>query len=385
MIFNKLIKDDGTVFIEDSSYYSNKHQGFQVKQRRKHKPGLDGKEQENKVTVVTIEARSEEDEKKVANLTVDDIVRRSTEGKGSLKSNTKQSVEFTDGREVSDVGISVINEPVLQDNVGSHSKVSFSDSVSSGGSDLLKHVKVKPSQPTYSKQYSADLDVVGTLTMPGGSLESQSPQIPGSRSPMPPRSAQTRGGSARSSWSREKPQSARSLQPKSPISRSGVSFSSDISFTSDVRSSSTKLGEPEYIQISQPVKNPNPVTPRRSTDYVSQGQRNISGIREPVPSPELGNYEKEKVSTPRSPPPQTPRPLSKPTTPSLAINIPTGEYSESEVNSPSRKDIQDKDITPKNKRENELRDEQIDQITEILSGTVIEETEETESLQEDPS
>lgn len=388
VIFNKLIRDDGTVFIEDQSIYS-KQPGFQVKQRKKNKHGLDGKEQENKVTVVTIEARSEDDEKKVANLSVEEIVRKSSEGKGNLKNNAKHSVEFLDSHEVSDVGLSVINEPVLQDNVGSHGKVSFSESVSSGGSDILKHVKIKPTQPTYSKQYSADLDIVGILTGPGGMSESASPLIPGSRSPMPPRSAQTRGGSARSSRSRENPLSARSLQ-KSPGTRSGVSFSSDISYSSEIRSLSAKVGEPEYIQISQPVKNPNPVTPKRTTDYISQAQRNTSGIREPVPSPEIAVYDElgnDPQSPPRSPPMSaktTSKSTSKPTTP-LAINIPTGEYTESELNSPSRKDIQEKDISPENKRANDMRDEQIDQITELLSGTVIENLVDSNTELEGPS
>ena len=391
MIFNKLIRDDGTVFIEDQSIYS-KQPGFQVKQRKKNKHGLDGKEQENKVTVVTIEGKSE-DENKLANLSVEEIVRKSTEGKGNLKNNAKHSVEFMDSREVSDIGLSVINDPVLQDNVGNHCKVSFSDSVSSCGSDKLKHVKVKPTQPTYSKQYSADLDIVGTLTGPGGMSETSSPLIPGSRSPMPPRSAQTRGGSGRSSRSKDIPLSARSL-PKSPATRSGVSFSSDISYSSDIRSLSAKVGEPEFIQISHPVKNPNPVTPKRTTDYVSQAQRNNSGIREPLPSPEIAVFlddDSESQSPPRSPPisakvlnKSTSKPTSKPTTP-LAINIPTGEYAESELNSPSRKDIQEKDISPKNKRENNMRDEQIDQITELLSGTAIENLVDSNMKSEDPS
>ena len=385
VIFNKLIQDDGSVLLEDNSYYS-KQQGYRVKQRKKNKPGLDGKEYENKVTVVTIDSRSAEDEKKVANLSVDEVVKKSLEGKGNLKSNTRHSVEFVDTVEVNDVGLNVINEPVLQEMPGTQSKVSFSDSISSGGSDILKHVKVKPTQPTYSKQHSVDLDVVGTLSVPAGSgvSESQSPVIPGSRSPMPPRSAQNLTGSARSSRSREKPLSARSLQQKSPATRSTVSFSSDISFNPDIRSPSAKVGEPEYIQISHPVKNPNPVTPKRSADFVSQGQRPTeyvsqsprasSGIREPVPSPELEVFEERQVKEP-SPPPSpktTPKPVSKPSTPSLAISIPTAEYTESDLNSPSRKD-HDRDSSPQSKKESNIRDEQIDQITDLLGGAVIDE------------
>lgn len=340
-----------------------KKEGFRVKQRKKTKPCIDGKERDNKVTVVTIDSKSVEEELKIETLTVDEVIKQNCDGKIVEKLNArhddveKHSVTFS------------LAEPDGhgQESLYSPSKISIVESLSSGSGEQ-RHPKVKPSQPTFSTKYQeVDLDIIGTLSVPNGQrpLSSEStgnpPSIYGSKSSYSSKQFQGRAGSARSSRSGLK--SARSSQQRS------LGSSSLINMTG------YRPNEAEYIQIATPVKNPNPSQQKKSVEYQSQGVSSegsrplmtYSGIREPVPSPEL-EPEDSKSNGPVPPSVQI-KTISKASAQALSINIPTAEFTDSALNSPTR--AAGTESSPQVRRAKDMRDEQIDQITTLLVDAII--------------
>lgn len=369
VVFTKLIPDELGM---QSNLRAGRKEGFRVKQRKKNKAGIDGREQENKVTVITIDSKTRDDEEKVNNLTVEDVIKMNTSGKSMEKQNghfeeiEKHSVSFsfaeTDPRDV-------------HDSLLSQSKVSIADSVSSSGSEQ-KHVKVKPSQPTFGpKNQEVDLDIIGTLSVPNGQrpLSSESEQqasIYSNKNPYAPRPVQTRAGSARSSRSALKSaKSQKSIGSGSLVSIGGQGYRQN-------------QNEAEYIQIAHPVKNPNSSSSvKRPTEYASpnisrespRNHRGYSGVREPVPSPELQPVEAVEQANElvTKPPAVEMKPVPKAPAPALSISIPTADYTDSALNSPTHKHAGGSDTSPQMKRANHMRDEQIDQITDLLVDAII--------------
>ena len=360
VIFHKLLPDDAQS--QAGTSVMGKRDGYRVKQRKKNKPGVDGKEKENKVTVLTIDSKSEEEEKKIESLTVEEVLKQ------SVKKNEKSN-GFHDDVEKHSVTFS-LNEPdghVYHDTAFTQGRMSMTESVSSAGSEH-KHLKIKPSQPTFSTKYQeVDLDIIGTLSVPNGtrplsSEEDQSHLFSG-RSSLQSRSQVIRGSSARS---RSSLKSAKSGQSK-------LGSGSLVS----IGSSGYKQNEAEFIQISHPVKNPNPVTPKKSVEFTNQGmptdiigQRPTSGVREPVPSPEL-NQDEIDIQDPPPTPSVHFKEIYKSSAPSLSINIPTADYTDSALNSPSHKQIPEPTSSPQMRRAKDMRDEQIDQITSLLVDVII--------------
>lgn len=362
VVFTKLVPDQ--LNLEHSLSLAGKKEGFRVKQRKKTKPCIDGKERDNKVTVVTIDSKSREEELKIENLTVEEVIKQNCDGK-----SVDRNVHHEDGEKHS-VTFSLA-EPDGHDheNLYSPSKISIVETVSSGSSEQ-RHPKVKPSQPTFSTKYQeVDLDIIGTLSVPNGQrpLSSESTGIPpslyGSKSPYISKQFQGRAGSARSSRSGLK--SAKSSQQRS------LGSSSLINMTG------YRPHEPEYIQIATPVKNPNPAQPKKTPEYPSQGissevprsHMTYSGTREPVPSPELEPDESMiKSNNPVTPSVEI-KPLSKTSAQALSINIPTAEFTDSALNSPTR--AAGTETSPQVRRAKDMRDEQIDQITTLLVDAII--------------
>lgn len=339
-----------------------KKEGFRVKQRKKTKPCIDGKERSNKVTVVTIDSKSAEEEQKIDSLTVEEVIKQSFDGRIGEKQNSghddieKHSVTFSLGEQ---------DGHHVQESYLNASKVSFSEL--NGNSDQ-RHPKVKPTQPTFStKNKEVDLDIIGTLSVPNGQrpLSSESadtsPSYYSTKSPYMTKTNQGRTGSARSMRSSLK--SGKSGQQKSLGSGSVVSMSG------------YRPNEAEYIQIATPVKNPYPSSPKKSSDYPqNEGSRGHmgysgSGIREPVPSPELElNDTMEITNNPMTPAVEI-KHMSKPSAPALSISIPTADFTDSALNSPTR--VQGIESSPKMRRAKDMRDEQIDQITSLLVDAII--------------
>ncbi|WAR24324.1 hypothetical protein MAR_037993, partial [Mya arenaria] len=301
VVFTKLLPDDLTS-ASLNNRMGKQDSKFKVKQRRKNKPGMDGREQENKVTVVTIDARSEEEEKKIEKMTVDDVIKQNCAGKNV----EKQNGHHEEGEKHS-VTFSFPDNDPLQDGLYSQSKVSITDSYSSGMSDQ-KHPMVKPTQPTFgTKNKEVDLDIIGSLSVPNG----------------------------------QRPLSSEMEQPGSLFG----------------------------------IKNPNPAQLKRQQHdamglgHTSEGTRQTrtsSGIREPVPSPELENYEDFETKMDPTPPMVEIKPVSKAATPALSISIPTADYTDSAMNSPTRKQSGSPESSPQMRRAKDMRDEQIDQITSLL-------------------
>ncbi|XP_060576986.1 uncharacterized protein LOC132734295 isoform X3 [Ruditapes philippinarum] len=360
VVFTKLLPND--VNTGTASSMGNRKDGFRVKQRKKTKPCIDGKERDNKITVVTIDSKSEAEEKKIESLTVDEVIKQNCDSKNKEKQNghhedvEKHSVTFS------------LAEPNGhgQDGLYSPSKISI---VSSGSSEQ-RHPKVKPSQPTFSTKYQeVDLDIIGTLSVPNGQrpLSSEStgnpPSIYGNKSPYIPKQVQGRVGSARSSRSglKSAKSTQRSLGSSSLVSMTGY-----------------RQNEAEYIQIATPVKNPNPGQQKKNTEYQQQGMSSdvprghmaYSGIREPVPSPEL-ELDDEFIENSEGPQPPSVqiKTIIKPSAQALSISIPTGEFTDSALNSPTRGT--GTDASPQVRRAKDMRDEQIDQITTLLVDAII--------------
>lgn len=355
VVFTKFLPDDLNSVHGSSN--AGKKDGFRVKQRKKTKPCIDGKERDNKVTIVTIDSRSEEEEQKIDSLSVEEVIKQNCEGKIVAKQNghheevEKHSVTFSLAEEI----------------VYSPGKVSIVETVSTSGSSEQRHPIVKPSQPTFSSKYQeVDLDIIGTLSIPNGQrpLTSESdgiaPSIYGNKSPYMAKSG--RVGSARSS--RSGPKSAKSGQQR-PLASSSLG-----------NMTGYKPNEAEYIQIATPVKNPNPAQQKKATDYPSQGMASeparghlaYSGIREPLPSPELelDSSDQSSVLIPASVQIQ---PMSKASAQALSISIPTGEFIDSALSSPTRGT--GRDTSPQMRRAKDMRDEQIDQITTLLVDAII--------------
>ncbi|XP_052777110.1 uncharacterized protein LOC128214591 isoform X2 [Mya arenaria] len=367
VVFTKLLPDDLTS-ASLNNRMGKQDSKFKVKQRRKNKPGMDGREQENKVTVVTIDARSEEEEKKIEKMTVDDVIKQNCAGKNV----EKQNGHHEEGEKHS-VTFSFPDNDPLQDGLYSQSKVSITDSYSSGMSDQ-KHPMVKPTQPTFgTKNKEVDLDIIGSLSVPNGqrplSSEMEQPgSLFGSRTNFVPRPVVGRSGSARSTLSGMK--SAKSTTQRPLVSNSLI----------NVGNQSYRQNDTEYIQISHPVKNPNPAQLKRQQHdamglgHTSEGTRQTrtsSGIREPVPSPELENYEDFETKMDPTPPMVEIKPVSKAATPALSISIPTADYTDSAMNSPTRKQSGSPESSPQMRRAKDMRDEQIDQITSLLVDAII--------------
>ena len=370
VVFTKLLPDE---LGAKGHMRAGKKEGFRVKQRKKNKPGIDGKEQENKVTVITIDSRSKHEEDQLENLTVDDVIKINTNFRnyekqnGTGEENEKHSVSFS---------FAEVSPRDIPESLFSQSKTSIADSVSSSGSEQ-RHVKVKPSQPTFSKKsQEVDLDIIGTLTVANGQrpLSSESDQqasIYSNKNMFAPRTVPTRTGSARSSRSTLKSaKSQKSLGSGSLVSIGGQGHRQN-------------QNEAEYIQIAHAVKNPNPSTPeKRQSEYSPQSSvretprshRGYSGIREPVPSPELEPddvIEQVVVNEPVKTPPPEVKPAPKPPAPALSISIPTADYTDSALNSPTHKTGVGLESSPQIKRANDMRDEQIEQITDLLVDTII--------------
>lgn len=367
MVFTKLLPDE---LGAKAHLRAGKKEGFRVKQRKKNKPGMDGKEQENKVTVITIDSKSQEEEDQIGNLTVDDVIKLNTSSRNFDKHNghgdeaEKHSVSFS---------FAETSPRDIPDNLLSQSKVSIADSVSSSGSEQ-RHVKVKPSQPTFStKNKEVDLDIIGTLSVSNGQrpLSSESDQqvsIYSNKNQFSTRPVPTRSGSARSSRSALKSaKSQKSLGSGSLVSIGGQGYRQS-------------QNEAEYIQIAHAVKNPNPSTPQKRVEYSPQSSsretphnhRGYSGVREPVPSPELEPVDViEQANEPVEPPPDELKPVQKGTAPALSISIPTADYTDSALNSPTHKPGGGPDSSPHMRRAKDMRDEQIDHITDLLGDAII--------------
>ncbi|XP_045158727.2 uncharacterized protein LOC123524535 isoform X2 [Mercenaria mercenaria] len=360
VVFTKLLPDD--LNSVNGPSFAGKKEGFRVKQRKKTKPCIDGKERDNKITVVTIDSKSEEEEQKIESLTVEEVIKQNCDG----KNNEKQNGRHDDGEKHSVTFSLAEPDGRGQEGLYSPSKVSI---VSSGSSEQ-RHPKVKPSQPTFSTKYQeVDLDIIGTLSVPNGQrpLSSEStgnpPSIYSNKSLYTPKQSQGRAGSARSSRSglKSAKSSQRSLGTSSLVNMTGY-----------------RQNEAEYIQIATPVKNPNPAQQKKVSEYPPQsmssdmprGHVTYSGIREPVPSPEL-EVEDENIEKSEDPQPPTVqiKTVSKPSAQALSISIPTGEFTDSALNSPTRG--AGPDASPRVRRAKDMRDEQIDQITTLLVDAII--------------
>ncbi|XP_052255946.1 uncharacterized protein LOC127861481 isoform X2 [Dreissena polymorpha] len=359
--FTKLLPDESSSI---SIKLGKPDTKFKVKQRKKNKPGVDGRQQENKVTVVTIDSRSEEEEKAIESLTVDEVIKQNV----SSRISEKQNGHTEEGERLSvTFALADLDPHNTQDALYNAGKNSIADSHSSVMSDY-KHPKVKPSQPTFSsKTREVDLDIIGTLNVPNGQrpLSSETEQPMFTKAPFMPRPSIGRAGSARSTHSGMK--SAKSLTQRSLVSNSLINMSSP----------SYRQNEAEFIQISHPVKNPNTGPQKKqSSEFMpldsSRSIRTASGIRDPMPSPELTNYDDTPIITNEPTVPIVPiKPAIKVVTPALSINIPTADYTDSAMSSPTRKQTGSPESSPLMRRANDMRDEQIEQITTLLVDAII--------------
>lgn len=357
VIFTKLVPDEQSS-VPDSAQLQKQKDGFRVKQRKKTKPCIDGKERENKVTNVTIDSKTEEEELKIENLTIEEVIKQNVAG----KQTDKEKIHHEEGEKHS-VTFS-LNE--MDGALETSSKISKGE-ILSGSGYYQKHPKVKPSQPTFNTKYQeVELDIIGALSVPhnqrplSNESDINSPVF-GQRSPYASRSVPVRTGSARSSRSGIK--SARSMQRSLGSSSAG-------SLTG------YRPSEAEYIQIATPVKNPNlshqwkKTADSQQQDVSNDGARSqvaYAGIQEPVPSPELETN--SDVNKGPVPPTVQIKSVSKFAAQPLSINIPTADYTDSALNSPTRG--AGNDSTPQTKRAKDMRDEQIDQITSLLVDAII--------------
>ena len=373
MVFTKLLPDDKKTGLL-SSRQAKQDAKFKVKQRKKNKPGMDGRQLENKVTVVTIDGRSEEEERKIEKLTVEDVIKENCKSStnkqnGLPEEGEKHSVTFSfPDNETHDTWPSIHEAGYTQ------SKVSQADSLSSGAADQKHAPKVKPTQPTFgSKGKEVDLDIIGSLSVPNGqrplSNEADQPgSVFGNRSSFMPRPTPARAGSAVSTRSGLK--SGRSSQQQQQQQRSLVSTS-----LINMGSQSYRQNDTEYIQISRPVNNPNtaPQKKQQHADLPSHRMEHdahsMSGIREPAPSPELANYDDIDMKADPTTPIVDIKPIIKNPTPALSISIPTADFTDSAMNSPTRRGSPGS--SPQMRRAKDMRDEQIDQITNLLVDAII--------------
>ncbi|KAL3869797.1 hypothetical protein ACJMK2_042434 [Sinanodonta woodiana] len=396
VVFMKLIPEEKYVprFKTGTRYMAINDEGFQVRQRKKAGSGADGKPQENKITVITIEHRTEEEEKKLQSLTVDDVLKKGIPNKANQKTGNSSGKSVNAQDHLPDLATLLSQElPRGKENTFTSSKGSLAESYSSSSSvDNPRQLVIKPTPPTYSlKPQQMDLSITASFSHQSSSRPS-SETMP--RSPVLNSKFvnQNRVGSGKSA-SRG---STRSTSSKTASKSTPGS-------TSNVPPFSGKI-ETEYIQISAPVKIPNLAPVKKSTDYMTQSMtndvirhvsqqnrshsgvavvkkqpdymthsmandvirqqiRSHSGVREPLPSPEP-DYQVDSGEITQQSPPSTP---VKPITPALSINIPTAEiYPETGLETPHPGEV-----TPQNQRARNARDAQIDQITDLLVDAII--------------
>ena len=358
-----------------------KQDGFKVKHRKKARHTVVGHEDES-ITEITINQLNEHEDLRLRDFSVDDYVKhRIKNSQKSVGNSIASEQDMSMNRDISNPvsarsGLSDFTDDSMSRCL---SKTSLPDSHSSIESP---HLRSKPTSPMYgSKLNSADFVITPGKTLIESPYKSSSSSRIGSD-----KSSNRDRGSAKSN----RPAPAKPLH---------MTYNTSNSFNQY----GTK-GDTEFIKITAQIRNPNYMSSNMCTKdpYISQCGTD-EAIRQVVKQNTPDNQELEEELDEEvhqqvpAPSPDIPEPdpealpvddnnLSLGTTsPSPAISIPTAEDfhdkddkdfndKESLNNSPwaSHRGVNGEDVLDAHsKREAAFRDSQIDQITSLLKGAIV--------------
>ncbi|KAJ8306155.1 hypothetical protein KUTeg_016700, partial [Tegillarca granosa] len=358
----------------------SRQDGFKVKHRPKSGASIDGNEKENKIVVITIDKKSQEEENKLNGISVEDVLKNSLSAKNAKTSQNNATDDKGEIKENGDINESADGDDIHLGNLRSSSKISMAESQISVTSDHSRSPKFKSvSTQNYSRQSTADLSV--------GPMSGSSARIDSAKS--------NRSGSEKSvSSSRVSMDKLNSRQSSKKQGQSKPVFRA-VSMAPFAPQFGTE-GETEYIQIAQQLRNPKPH--QKHDSYITQSVSD-EAIRQVGRKNKIGSADSRKRAPPSTPviPVETPRELIneevpentadspipspttiKPSTPTVSISIPTAESipeRDSGPNSPwpSHRENFDSDdmLSKQQKRELSMRDSQIDHLTSLLGDALI--------------
>ncbi|XP_046556697.1 LOW QUALITY PROTEIN: uncharacterized protein LOC124265888 [Haliotis rubra] len=341
VVFEKLIPEDSP----SGRPWVPRTDGYQVKYRQRPQiHGLDTKESRlSRIKVISIDPRSKEEDEKLNNISVDEILQTAVEKKTSddnrKVSGEKDRSKRIEGKRSDDGNVSVPKHP--------HSASRSESRASQSSEHVRKRVSVQSHAPSTTVK---DLSIVS----PG---------------------VKHKAGDTRTGKSAGKAMVAKGLM-RSPLGGSGPS----------IKSGNTQ-GETEYIQIASQLRVPGG-SQRPTMAYTHQPgpqQDRITSPERPYlngqTSPRADNNrmveELSSVAEEGGAAPSLASPEPKSPVPALEISIPTADDlsdRESILPSPNRPGSYHEDgddLTSRQRREASMRDEQIDQIASMLGGALI--------------
>ncbi|XP_071118864.1 uncharacterized protein [Haliotis cracherodii] len=341
VVFEKLILEDSP----SGRPWVPRTEGYQVKYRQRPQiHGLDTKESRlSRIKVISIDPRSKEEDEKLNNISVDEILQTAVEKKGSGDdrkiSGEKDRSKRSEGKRGDDGNVSVLKHP---------NSASRSESRASQSSEhVRKRVSVQSHAPSTTVK---DLSIVS----PG---------------------VKHKAGDTRTGKSAGKAMVGKGLM-RSPLGGSGPSIKSG-----------NIQGETEYIQIASQLRVPGgsqrPTMaythqPGAHQDRITSPERPyLNGQASPRADPDRMVEELSSVAEEGGAAPSLATPETKSPVPALEISIPTADDMsdrDSILPSPNRPGSYHEDgddLTGRQRREASMRDEQIDQIASMLGGALI--------------
>lgn len=358
----------------------SRQEGFKVKHRPKSGASIDGNEKENKIVVITIDKKSQEEENEINGISVDDVLKSSLSAKNAKTSKSKTD-DKGEIKEIGDNNDMTVDDDIQFENLRSASKISMTESQISVTSDHSRTPKFKSiSTQNYSRQSTAADLIVGPMTGSTARIDSAKSNRSGSEKSV---------SSSRVSMDRlNSRQSSKKQGQSKPVFRPVTMAPFAPQFGTE--------GETEYIQIAQQLRNPKPH--QKHDSYITQSVSD-EAIRQVGRKNKIGSADSRKRAPPTTPiiPVETPRELVteeipedtadspipspttiKPSTPTVSISIPTAESipeRDSAPNSPwpsHRENLDSVDILSKQqKRELSMRDSQIDHLTSLLGDALM--------------